>query len=148
MSAWIERGKQIPSVEAALIKIIRDKSSAQRRIAAFVVGRLGSCKALDALADVFEADDDCLHLDAVRAICEIKSPKQVDCLAKALESTYRKPEVPDRGIPTGKAIVRANVAIALSQIDDDSAKKLLTALLSREKDSYVLSVMERIQKKK
>lgn len=141
-SAWIERGRQIPSVEGALIRILRDKFSFHRRAAAFVIGRVGSAKALDALATLFETDDVGLQLDAVGSIRAIKSPRRVDVLSVALESTYRQPEQPDNGVPTAKAIVRANIAIALSEIDDRGAERLLTSVIAKEQDPYVLDALK------
>jgi HEAT repeat protein len=146
-SRWIQRGKRISSAEDALIKILRDKSSPYRRRAALVIGRIGSAKALDALAELFETDDVGLQRDAVASIRAIDSPKRVDVLAIALDSTYRQSEIPDVGIPSKKAIVRANIAIALSEIDEKGAEKLLTSLISVEKDPYVLSALKKASEK-
>jgi len=144
-AAWVEQGKQIPSVESTLIAILEDRSSDYRRRAAYVIGRVGSAKSLDALSRIFDTGDTGLQLDAVQSIRSIHDPKCVDVLAVARESTYRLPKTPDRGIPTQKAIVRANIAIALSEIEGEPAKRLLAKLVDVEKDLYVLEVIGRLQ---
>ena len=142
---WIERGKRIPRGEDVLIEILKDKTSRQRATAALVVGRIGGFKSLDALEDVFETDDPRLQLNAIESIRVIDSPKRVDVLATALKSTYAKPEAADSGVPTRKAIIRANIGLVLSEMKEESAKHLLTRLLSSESDPYVLDALRSVK---
>lgn len=141
--AWIERGKRIPSVEDGLIDILKDKTSRHRSVAALVIGRVGSAKALDALEMVFGTNDARLQLNAIESIRVISDSKRVDVLAAALRSTYRESETPDTNVPTNQAIVRANIVLALYEIDEDSARKLLKSVLSVETDPYVLDIVKR-----
>jgi HEAT repeats len=138
---WIERGKRVPGIKNALIVILKDEKSSLRSFAALVVGRIVGEKALDGLEDAFSSDDPRLRLNALESLGIIDSPKRTRVLATALTSTYREPHERDDSVPTNNAIIRANIAILLSESRDDGARQLLKSLSSKEKDPYVMKIL-------
>lgn len=146
-SKWLSRGKKIPTVNDALIAIVRDKDSSRRRSAALVIGEIVGADALGVLQELFDSDDPRLQLNALVSLRAIDNPKRIPVLAAALKSTFRQPRTKDEGVPTNAAIVRGNIAILLSEIKEKAAIDLLDNLKTKEEDPYVLGILKDLNKR-